>query len=99
MVDSYYMVPIVIGDDKVRSVKAMGLDCITTLAATDAPTDIERRLREEAGKASRRPGDADWHGQPGMDAQAHGEHPGRGRHPQSLLSPWCILMGSTKTAK
>ncbi len=33
MVDSYYMVPVVDGDDKVRSVKALGVDHITTLTA------------------------------------------------------------------
>jgi hypothetical protein len=44
MVDSYYMVPVIDGDDRVQSVKAMGVDRIATLAATDVPTDIERRL-------------------------------------------------------
>jgi hypothetical protein len=33
-VDSYYMVPVVNGDDKVWSMKALGVDHITTLAAT-----------------------------------------------------------------
>ena len=33
-VDSYYMVPVVDGDDKVWSVQALGVDHITTLAAT-----------------------------------------------------------------
>jgi hypothetical protein len=34
MVDSYYMVPVVDGNDKVRIVKALGVDHIATLAAT-----------------------------------------------------------------
>ncbi len=49
MVDSYYMVPVVDGDDKVRSMKALGVDHITTLAATDVPTDIGRRLPQAKG--------------------------------------------------
>ena len=49
VVDSYYMVPVIDGDDKVRSVKAMGVDCIATLAATDVPTDIGRRLPQAKG--------------------------------------------------
>jgi len=53
MVDSYYMVPVVDGDDKVRSVKAMGVNRIATLAATDAPTDIERRLPQAKGFGKR----------------------------------------------
>jgi hypothetical protein len=39
MVDSYYMVLVVNGDDKVRSKKALGVDRITTLAATDGCAD------------------------------------------------------------
>jgi hypothetical protein len=53
MVDSYYMVPVVDGDDKVRSVKAMGVNRIATLAATDAPTDIKRRLPQAKGFGKR----------------------------------------------
>jgi hypothetical protein len=34
MVDSYYMVPVVDGNDKVRVVRALSVDHITTLAAT-----------------------------------------------------------------
>ncbi len=32
MVDSYYMVPVIDGDNKVRIVKALGVDHIATLA-------------------------------------------------------------------
>ena len=39
MVDSFYMVPVVDGDDKLRSVKALGVDRIATLAATDGCAD------------------------------------------------------------
>ncbi len=49
MVDSYYMVPVVDGDDRVQSVKAMGVDHIATLAAMDAPTNIGRRLQQAKG--------------------------------------------------
>jgi hypothetical protein len=48
-VDSYYMVPVVDGDDKVWSVQALGVDHITTLAATDVLTVIERRLPQAKG--------------------------------------------------
>ncbi len=44
MIDSYYMVPVVDGNDKVRIVKALGVDHITTLSATTMPADIGRRL-------------------------------------------------------
>ncbi len=44
MVDSYYMVPVVDGNEKVRIVKALGVDHIATLAATTVPADIGRRL-------------------------------------------------------
>jgi hypothetical protein len=43
IVDSYYMVP-VDGDDKVRSLKTLGVSRITTWEATDLPADIEKRL-------------------------------------------------------
>jgi hypothetical protein len=49
MVDSYYMVPVVNGDDKVRVVKALGVDHITTLAATNVPEDIGMRLPQAKG--------------------------------------------------
>ncbi len=59
MVDSYYMVPVVDGDDKVRSVKAMGVSRITTLEATGMPADIEKRFpRSEATERG-------WRGQRG----------------------------------
>jgi hypothetical protein len=43
------MVPVVDRDDKVRSVKALGVDHITALTATDVPTDIGRRLPQAKG--------------------------------------------------
>jgi hypothetical protein len=49
MVDSYYMVPVVDGDDKVRSVKAMGVSRITTLEVTDVPADIVERFPQARG--------------------------------------------------
>ncbi len=48
-VDSYYMVPVVDGDNKVWSVQALGVDHITTLAATAVLTDIGRRLPQAKG--------------------------------------------------
>jgi hypothetical protein len=53
MVDSYYMVPVIDRDNKVRSVKAMGLNRIATLAATDVPADIERRFLQTKGFGKR----------------------------------------------
>jgi hypothetical protein len=42
-----------------------------------APPPIwQQKYQKKTGEASRRCGDADWHGQPGMDAQARGEQPG-----------------------
>jgi hypothetical protein len=68
MVDSYYMVPVVDGDDEVRSVKALQVDYITTLMATE--TSAGQGLQRKASQAGGRYGDANRHGQPGMDAQA-----------------------------
>ncbi len=45
MIDSYYMVPVVDGDNVVRVVKALGVDHIATLAATDITRDIVTRSR------------------------------------------------------
>ncbi|MFO0005600.1 MAG: hypothetical protein ACK559_31180, partial [bacterium] len=39
-VDSYYMVPVVDGDDAVREVKALAVDHIDKLAAADVTEDI-----------------------------------------------------------
>ncbi len=51
MVDSYYMVPVVDGDDVVREVKALGVDHIATLAATDITGDTVRRIPRIEGFA------------------------------------------------
>jgi hypothetical protein len=107
MVDSYYMVPVLDGDNKVRSVKAMGVNRIATLAATDAPTDIERRLPQAKGfgkRLARPAGDVEM--LIGMDNQGWmPKHVGSSqvegdnlRLMQSVLSPRCILMRSAKTA-
>jgi hypothetical protein len=82
MVDSYYMVPFVGGGDMVRVVKALGVDHIATLAAADITEDVVMRLprtkgfRGETRPTSRECGNADRHGQPGLDAHARGEQPG-----------------------
>jgi hypothetical protein len=49
MVNSYYMVPLIDGNDKVRIVKALGVDHIATLAATNVPEDIGRRFPQAKG--------------------------------------------------
>jgi hypothetical protein len=49
MVDSHYMVPVVDGDDKVRTMKAIGVSRITTVEATDMPADIEKRFPQARG--------------------------------------------------
>ncbi len=105
MVDRYYMVPVVDGDDRVQSVKAMGVDRIAALAATDVPTDIGRRLPQAKGferKLARPAGDVEM--LIGMDNQGWmPKHVGSSQVEgdnlqlmQSVLSPRCILMGSAK---
>ncbi len=49
MIDSYYMVPIVDGNDAVRVVKALGVDHIATLAAADITRDIVMRIPRVEG--------------------------------------------------
>jgi hypothetical protein len=49
MVDSYYMVPVVDDNDKVRVVKALGVEHITTLAASNVTEDIITRLPRVKG--------------------------------------------------
>ncbi len=48
-VDSYYMVPVVDGDDAVRVVRALGVDQIATLAAVDVTEDIVTRIPQTEG--------------------------------------------------
>ncbi len=105
MVDSYYIVPVVDGDDKVRVVKALGVDHITTLAASDVTEDIVTRLPQTKGfveKLARPAGDVEM--LVGMDNQgwmpmhvessrAEGDNL---RLMQSVLRPRCILMGSVR---
>jgi hypothetical protein len=107
MVDSYYMVPIVDGDDKVRIMKALGVDHITTLAATAVPADIGRRLPQARGfkeKLARPAGDVEiligmdnqgWMPKHVESSQVEGDNL---RLMQSMLSTRCILMGSARMA-
>jgi hypothetical protein len=70
MVDSYYMVPAVDGNDKVRVVKALGVDHITTLAASNVTEDIITKLPRVKGfveKLARPAGDVEM--LVGMDNQ------------------------------
>jgi hypothetical protein len=53
MVDSYYMVPVVYGDDVVRVVKTLGVDHIATLAAADITGDIVARIPRVEGFAEK----------------------------------------------
>jgi hypothetical protein len=80
-VDSYYMVPVVDGDDAVRAVKALGVDHIATLAAADVTDPADGGLCGKAGATGQGCGDADRHGQPGMDARARGEQSAGKRQP------------------
>ncbi len=48
-VDSYYMLPVVDGDDAVRVVRALGVDHIATLAAADVTKDIVTRIPQTEG--------------------------------------------------
>jgi glycine cleavage system pyridoxal-binding protein P len=48
-VDSHYMVPVVDGDDKVQTMKAMGVSHIMTLEATDVPASIKKRFSQARG--------------------------------------------------
>ncbi len=62
MVDRYYMVLVVDGDDVVRVVKALGVDHIATLAAADITEDIVMRLPRAKGfveKLARPAGDVE----------------------------------------
>jgi hypothetical protein len=107
MVNSHYMVPVVDGDDKVRSVKAMGVSRIAALEATDVPTDIEKRFPQARGYGKRlaRPA-KDVELLIGMDNQGWmPKHIGGSqvkgdnlRLMHSVLSPLSILMGSAKAA-
>ncbi len=53
MVDSYYMVPVVDGDDVVRVVIALGVDHIATLAAADITGDVVTRIPRTEGFAEK----------------------------------------------
>ncbi len=105
MVDSYYMVPIVDGDDVVRVVRALGVDHIATLAAADVTGEVVKRIPQTesfAGKLARPAGDVEM--LIGMDNQGwmpvHVESSRLAsdnlRLMLSVLSPRCILMGSVR---
>ncbi len=107
MIDSYYMVPVADGNDEVRVVKALGVDHITTLAATTVPAGIGRRLPQAKGfeeKLARPAGDAEmligmdnqgWRPRHVESSQVEGDTL---RLMQSMLSPRCILMGNARMA-
>jgi hypothetical protein len=105
MVDSYYMVPVIDSNDKVRVVKALGVDHIMTLMASNVTEDIVTRLPRTKGFAEKlaRPAE-DVEMLVGMDNQGwmpmHVESSriegDNLRLMQSVLSPRCILMGSVR---
>ncbi len=106
-IDNYYMVPGVDGNDKVWSVKTIGVDHIMTLAATDVPPDIERRFPQAEGFRERlaRPArgvemligmdNQGWMPKRVGSSKVEGDNL---RLIQSMLSTRCILMGSAKAA-
>ncbi len=105
MVDSYYMVPVVDGDDVVRVVKALGVDHIATLAAADITEDIVMRLQRTKGfveKLARPAGNVemligmDNQGWMPMHVESSRVENDNVRLMQSVLSPRCILMGSVR---
>ncbi len=85
--------------------KALGLDHITTLATTAVPADIRRRLPQAKGlgeKLARPAGDVEmlvvmdnqgWMPKHVESSQVEGNNL---RLMQSILSPRCILMGTTR---
>jgi hypothetical protein len=107
MVDSYYMVPVIVCDNKVRIVKALGVDHIATLAGTAVPADIGRRLPQDKGfeeKLARPAGDVEvlvgmdnqgWMPKQVESSQVEGDNL---RLMQSMLSPRCILIGRARMA-
>jgi hypothetical protein len=105
MVDSYYMVPVVDGDDVVRVVKALGVDHIATLAAADITEDIVMRLPRTEGfveKLARPAGEVEMligmenQGWMPMHVESSRFESDSLRLMQSVLSPRCILMGSIR---
>ena len=48
-INSYYMVPVVDGDDAIRVVRALGVDHIATLAAADVTEDVVTRIPQTEG--------------------------------------------------
>jgi hypothetical protein len=95
MVDSYYMVPVLV----------LGVDHITTLAAANVPEDIRTRLpRTECfvEKLARPAGDVkmlvgmDNQGWMPMHVESSQVEGDNLRLMQSVLSPRCILMGSVR---
>jgi hypothetical protein len=106
MVDSYYMVPVVDGDDVVRVVKALGVDHIATLAAADVTEDIVMRLPRTEGfveKLARPAGNVeiligmDNQGWMPMHVESSRCEDDNLRLMKSVLSPRCILIGSVRT--
>jgi len=108
MVDSYYMVPVVDGDDVVRVVKALGVDHIATLAAADITEDIVMRLPRTEGfveKLARPAGEVemligmDNQGWMPMHVESSRLENDNLRLMQSVLSPRCIALRGVSSAR
>jgi hypothetical protein len=105
IVNSYYMVPVIDGNDVVRVVKALGVDHIATLTAADVTEDIVTRIPRAKGfaeKLARPAGDVemligmDNQGWMPMHVESSRLENDNLRLMQSVLSPRCILMGSAR---
>ncbi|MFN9908282.1 MAG: hypothetical protein ACK56F_19500, partial [bacterium] len=104
-VDSYYMGPVVDGDDAIRVVRALGVDYIATLAAADVTEDIVTRIPQTEGFVEKlaRPARAvemligmDNQGWMPVHVESSQLASDNLRLMQSVLSPRCILMGSVR---
>jgi hypothetical protein len=103
-----YMVPVLSGDDKLQTVKSMGVTSVTmSISAKSMPEDIGKRFPQAKDRGSKlsRPG-KEVELLIGMDNQGWmphymGESLVEGdylRLMQSMLGPACILMGRAKVA-
>ncbi len=77
MVNSYYMVPVIDGKDRVRVVKALSWrGPYHDVGGLERNRDCHEGFCGKTHPTSRRRGDAGRHGQSGLDAHARGEQPG-----------------------
>jgi len=101
------MVPVISGDDKVQTIKAMGVTSIASMSATSMPGDIMERFLQAKGWGSKlsRPAkevellicmdNQGWMPHYMGESLVEGDYL---RLMQSVLGLACILMGSAKGA-